>query len=85
MKITKFWAKGYRSLRDVTLEPLGDFNIFYGPNGAGKSNLLDALQTFFALLPIATQANRETITFNPHPAFFEMMISIYDNLMAYSL
>ncbi len=69
MKITKFWAKGYRSLRDVTLEPLGDFNIFYGPNGAGKSNLLDALQTFFALLPIAMQANRETITFQSSSSF----------------
>ena len=53
MKITKFWAKGYRSLRDVTLEPLGDFNIFYGENGAGKSNILDAIQTFFAFIPLA--------------------------------
>lgn len=57
MKITKFWAKGYRSLRDVTLEPLGDFNIFYGENGAGKSNILDAIQTLFALIPLATQAH----------------------------
>src|SRR5438309_1852905 len=27
MKVTKFWAKGYRSLRDVTLEPLGIFHL----------------------------------------------------------
>jgi predicted ATPase len=61
MKITKFWAKGYRSLRDVTLDPLGDFNIFYGPNGAGKSNILDAIQTLFALIPLAANVSFEII------------------------
>jgi len=53
MKVTRFWAKGFRSLRDVTLADLGDFNIFYGPNGAGKSNLLDALQALFCVMPLA--------------------------------
>ena len=56
MKITKFWVKGYRSLRDVTLEGLADFNVFHGPNGSGKSNVLEALQTLFALIPIAVDA-----------------------------
>ena len=46
MRITKFWARGFRSLRDVTLEPLGPINVFYGPNGVGKSNLLDAIHKF---------------------------------------
>jgi hypothetical protein len=53
MKIKKFWARGYRSLRDVTLDDLGDFNIFYGPNGSGKSNVLQALQTLFYVMPLA--------------------------------
>lgn len=53
MKVRKFWAKGYRSLRDVTLDGLGEFNVFYGPNGSGKSNLLDAIQTFFCVMPLA--------------------------------
>lgn len=53
MRIKKFWVKGYRSLRDVALEGLGAFNVLYGPNGSGKSNILDALQTFFALMPLA--------------------------------
>lgn len=53
MKVTKFWAKSYRSLRDVTLDDLGDYNIFYGPNGAGKSNVLDALQALFCIMPLA--------------------------------
>lgn len=53
MRIRSFRVKGYRSLRDVKLEPLGDVNTFYGPNGSGKSNVLDALQTFFCIMPIA--------------------------------
>ncbi len=53
MLIKRFWAKGYRSLRDVTLDGLGEFNVFYGPNGSGKSNVLDALQAFFSVIPLA--------------------------------
>src|SRR5580700_4450980 len=53
MIIKKFWAKGYRSLRDVTLDGLGKFNVFYGPNGSGKSNLLDALHALFSVMPLA--------------------------------
>lgn len=45
MRITKFWAKGYRSLRAVELDGLGEFNVFYGPNGSGKSNVLAAIDT----------------------------------------
>lgn len=47
MRITKFWARGYRSLKDVTLDPLGPFNVFYGPNGSGKSNVLAAMEALF--------------------------------------
>ncbi len=50
MKITKFWAKDFRSLEDVTLDGLGDFNVFYGPNGSGKSNVLAGMRTLFELL-----------------------------------
>jgi len=53
MMIKKFWAKGYRSLHDVAFDGLGKFNAFYGPNGSGKSNVLDAIQTFFYLMPLA--------------------------------
>jgi AAA ATPase domain/AAA domain, putative AbiEii toxin, Type IV TA system len=50
MRITAFWARGYRSLADVRLDDLGPFNVFYGPNGAGKSNILAAMRTLFGLL-----------------------------------
>jgi predicted ATPase len=53
VRVTKFWARGYRSLKDVLLPDLGPFVILYGPNGSGKSNLIDALQTFFRLMPLA--------------------------------
>lgn len=45
MKITKFWAKGYRSLRNVEMNDLGEFNVLYGPNGSGKSNILAGIRT----------------------------------------
>lgn len=56
MKVRKFWAQGYHSLRAVTLDGLADFNVFYGPNGSGKSNVLDALHTFFGVMPLAVQS-----------------------------
>ena len=49
MLIKSFWARGYRSLRDVRVDGLGAFNVFYGANGAGKSNLLGALRALFGL------------------------------------
>ncbi|WP_437637170.1 AAA family ATPase [Sorangium sp. So ce854] len=53
MRIDALWAKGYRSLRDVRLEGLGAFNVFYGPNGAGKSNILAAIRTLIQLAAVA--------------------------------
>lgn len=50
MRITAFWAKGYRSLEDLQIKDFGPFNVFYGPNGAGKSNILAAIQLLFDLL-----------------------------------
>lgn len=54
MRIESFWAKGFRSLRDVRLEDLGAFNVFYGPNGAGKSNILEAIRVLLRLAAAAT-------------------------------
>ena len=54
MRIESFWAKGFRSLRDVRLEGLGAFNVFYGPNGAGKSNILEAIRVLFQLGRVAS-------------------------------
>lgn len=55
MRIASFWAKGYRSLRDVRVDDLGGYNVFYGPNGSGKSNLLDALRTLFRLAAVMAE------------------------------
>ncbi|WP_437758167.1 AAA family ATPase [Sorangium sp. So ce1389] len=52
MRIASFWAKGYRSLRDVRVDDLGAFNVFYGPNGSGKSNLLEGLRALFDLVTV---------------------------------
>lgn len=39
-RITRIWAKNFRSVADSSLE-LGQVTVLVGPNGSGKSNLLD--------------------------------------------
>jgi predicted ATPase len=41
--ISKITIKGFKSLRDVSLE-LGKLNLFIGTNASGKSNFFDALR-----------------------------------------
>src|SRR5215212_378928 len=55
MRIESFWAKGYRSLRDVRIDNLGAFNVFYGPNGGGKSNILEGIRTLIELARVSAQ------------------------------
>ena len=43
MKLTRFEARNYLSLRDVSIE-LGGVDLFIGANGSGKSAILDALR-----------------------------------------
>jgi predicted ATPase len=42
-RLARIRVAGFRSLRDVTIEP-GPITVLIGPNGAGKSNLLWALE-----------------------------------------
>src|SRR5262245_60228980 len=57
MRITSFWAKGYRSLRDVRIDRLGPFNVFYGPNGGGKSNILEGIRVLLGLAGLIVSGN----------------------------
>lgn len=42
-RITRVWARNFRSIADVSLE-LDPLTILVGPNASGKSNLLDVLR-----------------------------------------
>ena len=55
VRITSFWAKGYRSLHDFRIDDLGPFNVFYGKNGSGKSNILAGMETLFRVLAHRTR------------------------------
>jgi len=44
-KVTRFWVKNFKSLRDLELE-LKDFNLLIGPNASGKSNIIEAFKLF---------------------------------------
>lgn len=46
MKITDFYAVGFRNLKELRFTPCGDVNIICGDNGQGKTNLLEAMWLF---------------------------------------
>lgn len=48
MKISSFRVVNYRSLRELSLENLGNLNVLVGRNSAGKSNILEAMNLFFS-------------------------------------
>lgn len=48
--------QGFKSLRDVELRDLASVNVFHGANDVGKSNILQALDVFFQILPVAVQS-----------------------------
>lgn len=45
--VRKIEVSNFRSIRQVTLDNLGDFSAFVGLNNSGKSNFLRALNSFF--------------------------------------
>lgn len=57
MRIVSIRVQNFRSIRDLSLDDLGTFNIFYGPNGAGKSAILSSLD---ASVRLATRLSRST-------------------------
>ena len=48
MKISTFKVDNYRSLRQVSLDKLGNLNLLIGKNSGGKSNILEAMSLFFS-------------------------------------
>ena len=47
MRISKIHIENFKSLKDVTLNGLGDIVFLVGKNSSGKTNLLEALFMFF--------------------------------------
>jgi AAA15 family ATPase/GTPase len=45
--ISKIVIDHFRSIRNETIENLGNFTALAGPNNSGKSNVLRALNAFF--------------------------------------
>jgi DNA replication and repair protein RecF len=49
LRIERLFARGFRNLEALDLEPGPGFNVLHGDNGAGKSNLLEAIYYLGAL------------------------------------
>jgi len=47
MLIKGLTVRGYRSLKNINVENLTNFNVFVGANDSGKSNVLKAIDLFF--------------------------------------
>jgi len=84
MRIRKIHIKNFRSLRDVALEDIEDFNILIGKNNSGKSNVLESLALFFsefALTGGTTSGLNEYFWFNKSvtdPIEFMITIELTD-------
>lgn len=52
MRIRKIQIENYKSLRNVTLDPIGDLVVLIGMNNAGKTSFLELLNRFFAEVDI---------------------------------
>ena len=50
--LERLTVRGFKSLREVTIEPGRHLTVLFGPNAAGKSNLLEAIN-FLAAVPSA--------------------------------
>lgn len=59
MLIESFRVQNFKSLADVQLLDLSAINVFHGLNDVGKSNLLQAMDLFFQLFPLAMELETE--------------------------
>lgn len=48
--------QGFKSLQDIELRDLAPVNVFHGANDVGKSNILQALDLFFQVVPVAARS-----------------------------
>lgn len=60
MFIESLHIQGFKSLADVELTDLNAINVFHGQNDTGKSNLLEALDLFCQILPLALSGGINT-------------------------
>ncbi len=70
MFLESFQVQGFKSLADVTLTDLSMINVFHGLNDTGKSNLLEALDLFSQIMPLALNSADGEVHLSPtdlHP------------------
>lgn len=58
MRLVRFWARNFRSLREIELPDIGGVSVFYGPNGSGKSNVLQAMRLLYRLTGLRFAAGK---------------------------
>jgi predicted ATP-dependent endonuclease of OLD family len=62
MKVKTLGIQNFRSLKNVTLDDIGDLVVLIGANSSGKSNILEALSLFFGQFDPAPSRNLGAIS-----------------------
>lgn len=62
MKVKTLGIQNFRSLKNVTLDDIGDLVVLIGANSSGKSNILEALSLFFGQFNPAPSRNLGAIS-----------------------
>lgn len=72
MKVTEFELRGFRNIRELTLEPDAGINIIFGENAQGKTNILEGLWLFSGLKSFRGAKDSELIGFGSDHAKMKM-------------
>lgn len=61
IRLTKFYARDFRSLREVDLDDLPPVVLLYGENDTGKSNLIQAIGVWFRIIQSLAKSTSEEV------------------------
>ncbi|MCL2486832.1 MAG: DNA replication/repair protein RecF [Oscillospiraceae bacterium] len=61
MRVTSFYAAGFRNFDEIRIQPEDGINIIFGRNGQGKTNLLEGISLFSGMRSFRRAKNPEMI------------------------
>lgn len=76
LRVLRCYARGFRNLGRLDLEPGPRFNVLSGDNGAGKSNLLEAIYLMAAAKSFRGAAKADMIRTEADEAVLEALVDV---------
>lgn len=78
MRIKEISFRGFRNLKDASIEPSEGINIICGENAQGKTNFLEAIWLFTGGRSFRGTKDKDLVRFGEHEGFLEIKEKIYD-------